>query len=789
MSKWRKIAALGTGALMLGATLTGALAAKDLGSWTTDFITNGVLDNTVIAVGKTAQTSDVLGAIDIAAALQAAAVSPVALETSTAIAPTVTSGVKVEKSGNKFNYADDIDGVLGSTALDDTDLPDMLGDGKIDESEGAKSNKEDFSQTLTFSSGTAVFNLYQDDDLAPDGGNYLFLDNTQLYSYTFEFDSAVNFDTSAVSADWSGAKLDIQGNTYTITDASVDSNGLLDELTLVSGDSTVWLVQDQPYTLGGHTVTVVDVSNSEDKCGVNVDGVTVWVSEGSTEDFGDLSIGVLDVVAVYTEKYDADTCEISVGSNELLLKEGDQVEVNGEVLDGSEVTFDTAEGTWTGFTITYTVGDEDSGVNSDQVYLAEGDSWSDPVFGNFKVQFAGTSAKTEMLELARKGSEKAEFKFMNSEGDEITVPYIYKGTGNDMMLGTDEVTGVLLLPGQNRSTEAPGGAADPEGTLLLYTTSGGEARVLEVDKVYGTTGANANKTTIKDWNTGDTLAEKKDFVPDTPSTISLGSLGSVTLNMTSGSSGDIFYIWSASNGAGWPETKYEGKLNFTDGNVTLLEANADEQVLSTLQFGLTYDSSNDDRVELQTPSEIGAGSISTTVDKSSDNSDDQIGVTPRGTWLEWDTDNQDKVTIMYSEDEVYANVFVTPHSASVVGGSAGSASAEKVNPFSVGLAVLDEDAESMNKNMIVVGGPCVNTVAAGLMGNPASCAEGFEAGKAMLKYFDRSGKVALLVAGYDAEDTLGAAYVLADSGSYSGLSGDEVEVVVTSLDQIKINKV
>jgi hypothetical protein len=791
MSKWRKIAALGTGALMLGATLTGALAAKDLGSWTTDFISNGVLDNTVIAVGKTAQTSDVLGAIDIAAALQAAAVSPIALDGSAAIAPTITSGVKVEKSGNKFNYADDIDTVLESTALDDSDLPDMLGDGKIDESEGAKSNKEDFSQTLTFSSGTAVFNLYQDDDLAEMGGDYLFLDSTQLYSYTFEFDSAVNFDTSAVSADWSGAKVEIQGNVYTITDASVDGNGLLDELTLVSGDSTVWLVQDQPYTIGGHTVTVVDVSNSEDKCGVNVDGVTVWVTSGSTEDFGDLSIGVLDVVAVYTEKYDADTCEISVGSNELLLKEGDQVEVNGEVLDGSEVTFDSAEGTWTGFTITYSVGDEDSGVNSDQIYLAEGDSWSDPVFGNFKVQFAGTSAKTEMIELARKGSDKAEFTFKNSESDNIKVPYIYQGTGNDMMLGDDEVTGVLLLPGQNRTDVAPGGAADPEGTLLLYTTTGGEVRVLEVDKVYGTTGANANKVTIKDWNTGDTLADKKTFLPgvENSTIISLGSLGSVNLTLVSGSSGTVVFNWDASYGAGWPETMYEAKLNFTNGNVTLLEANADEKALSTLQFGITYDSGNDDRVELQTPSEIGAGSILAQVDKTSDNSDDQIGVTPRGTMIEWDTDNQDKVTVVYPDEEVYANVFVAPHSASVVGGASGVSSAEKVNPFSVGLAVLDEDAESMNKNMIVVGGPCVNTVAAGLMGNPASCAEGFEAGKAMLKYFDRSGKVALLVAGYDAEDTLGAAYVLADSGSYSGLSGDEVEVVVTSLDQIKINKV
>ncbi|MBT4271884.1 S-layer protein, partial [archaeon] len=119
-------------------------------------------------------------------------------------------------------------------------------------------------------------------------------------------------------------------------------------------------------------------------------------------------------------------------------------------------------------------------------------------------------------------------------------------------------------------------------------------------------------------------------------------------------------------------------------------------------------------------------------------------------------------------------------------GGSDSVMADKVNPFSVGLAVLDSEAGSMSKNMIVVGGPCANTVAAELMGNPENCAEGFEAGKAMLKYFDRSGMAALLVAGDQADDTVGAAYVLADYDSYD-LSGDEVEVVVTSLDEITVS--
>ena len=90
--------------------------------------------------------------------------------------------------------------------------------------------------------------------------------------------------------------------------------------------------------------------------------------------------------------------------------------------------------------------------------------------------------------------------------------------------------------------------------------------------------------------------------------------------------------------------------------------------------------------------------------------------------------------------------------------------------------------------MIVVGGPCANSIAAELMENPEDCAEGFESGKAKIKFFDRSGKAALLVAGDRAEDTRGASYVLADHSKYA-LSGSEVEVVVASLSNIRVNKV
>ncbi|MFH1590201.1 MAG: S-layer protein, partial [archaeon] len=60
----KKIVALGAGLTMIGATILGATA--DLGDYPAPFIQNGVYSGKIV-VGAAAATSDVLGAIDIAA--------------------------------------------------------------------------------------------------------------------------------------------------------------------------------------------------------------------------------------------------------------------------------------------------------------------------------------------------------------------------------------------------------------------------------------------------------------------------------------------------------------------------------------------------------------------------------------------------------------------------------------------------------------------------------------------------------------------------------------------------
>ena len=89
------------------------------------------------------------------------------------------------------------------------------------------------------------------------------------------------------------------------------------------------------------------------------------------------------------------------------------------------------------------------------------------------------------------------------------------------------------------------------------------------------------------------------------------------------------------------------------------------------------------------------------------------------------------------------------------------------------IVVLDREVSSVSsKNLIVVGGSCINSVAANLVGG-AYCgaaftqATGIGSGEALIKsYGDKYavGKIALLVAGYDVGDTEKASQYLRNLG-------------------------
>lgn len=127
-----------------------------------------------------------------------------------------------------------------------------------------------------------------------------------------------------------------------------------------------------------------------------------------------------------------------------------------------------------------------------------------------------------------------------------------------------------------------------------------------------------------------------------------------------------------------------------------------------------------------------------------------------------DSDSHD-VSISYPDQQIYAKMYLGESTATVTGGSSGGATAEDV------VVVTDNEVSSVqSRNLIVVGGSCINSVAANLVGG-AYCGSSWTdntnvgSGQFLIQSYDSpytSGQVATLVAGYSASDTVNAATYL-----------------------------
>ncbi len=144
-------------------------------------------------------------------------------------------------------------------------------------------------------------------------------------------------------------------------------------------------------------------------------------------------------------------------------------------------------------------------------------------------------------------------------------------------------------------------------------------------------------------------------------------------------------------------------------------------------------------------------------------------------------------TISYPDDQVYPKLYVGEIASSISAGTVGGGGGSLGD-----ILVMDSEVSSVAaKNLIVVGGSCINSAAAKLVGG-AYCgsdwtqATGVGAGQFLIKGYATntlSSKLALLVAGYNAADTVNAATYLRnkmpDTGmAWKGTSSTSAEQIV-----------
>lgn len=843
----KKAVAVGSGAIMLGVTAAGAMAL-DLAEYPSPFISKGQFDG-LIVVGEKAASVDILGSIEIAASLQASATTPVGSGSSSGGSTTTTlSGdvKQVRASGDMLEIGEQLGDVVESLSEDDLEF---LMDGSVTTQSGTTDFKQTLElSTDDATSGLVLLDENSDDETGVflffnDGADIF----SYTLEFTSGLESDVDADDNA--EDLEDESLFILGNYYTVVDTTVTGTNSNDvTLELIAGDVTDTLAEGETatYTIDGKdyevTVLVIGTSGSDTTVKFVVNGeVTDAMVDGDTDTLSDgLEIGVRDIIetSAYRESDPSSIVEFYLGANKLEILDGNvsindggaSVEINNENIEDASADIDaviTGAADATDVRINQLIYNlsADSAYKTD-IFLAEGEGVraaldeEEGMLGNWDIVFQGLSdpGYTD-IRFDSEGDDQYNLVFTNLRGDEFSVPFAYAGTAaaSDGTYG-DEDDGFFFA---ERGTTSPDDDSEyPIGLddYFALTDVGGTGTADNGDDSYVLqfTDVDEDDSTVTFENLGDGSELTATYattgaVGDTPAApktgdISVGGKDFSFWLFEDGTNGyriavDMDNSGALENGSILDVVAKGGAIITLSNDATANNPNPDgwasngfNATVATDQDDVDSDAAQStlvtitettDELDVDFSSANTGGSGTFYYDDDSD-ADTETALNAYGTWFKKtdETDESDDLVISYPDEQVEALAYVTGGEVrKTTSTSAGGAG--RVNRIAVGSAVLDSDVSYDQDNMIVVGGPCVNVIAAQLLKNPADCTEGFEQGHAWLRLFDTGQHTALLVAGYGAQDTQGASRVLAEYGDYD-LSGTEADVVVESLTNIMV---
>ena len=782
---FRKISALASSVLMLGMTAGIAAAAN----YPAPFVVGGS-PNVAIVYGSGAAFSDQTAASSIAESLSGFVSGG---------GSTVTGGdsFKLEKTSTFFHLGDNITGVYSSDINVD-ELPSLLSDGIFVDNDN---DEFDFTQKVAINS-TLQLGMFEDNDYAQDEPTVGFriASGTNVLTYTLTMTDQPLIDDMATS------DLLIMGKTYYVLSNS--SSGINKILTLLDSAEEAVANEGSTATVAGHSVTVSYISSTEVK--LTVDGQTTnSLAEGQTQKLSDGSyVGIKDIL-FNSKDGSVSSVEFSIGSGKLKLTSGSDVEINDDVVNGLTSTItNNSDGTKLASVALAWAADDD-------LFVTETRSETMPGFGAVKLSYGGLTYPTvETIEVIKGSSTHMELNNFPLKDTTADVPFLYATTAGAFIgLGKDAtsklVTGAV---GSNVTFDA-----DTDEMIAVTWNSTAEAESYLVRATNFITESSTDKADfqyLKDgtWTTFKTKAQHGD-------TFSLGSAdlqvswvnnSNNNLSLVNSSSGINFNQLYSKGGlrvqlpvlTTTTNASAEGEINFTTNGGAILNTAGHN---STSFYLVMREEDKDDN--------LGAGDwINATVGwDSGATAQPQITANSSGVQTArsdavsteiGDTDvfrdftysalateilfdqpssGQTSVKMMYHGSEVKADVYIAAPGVSVGGtGALGD------------VLVTDSEVSSVKaKNLVVVGGSCINSAAAALVGGAYcgsawSSATGVGSGQFLIKGYSSSSvttRMALLVAGYEAADTTNAATYLRTqavdtSKSYKGTSATQATLVV-----------
>ncbi|MCL5018456.1 MAG: hypothetical protein M1416_01665, partial [Candidatus Pacearchaeota archaeon] len=522
-----------------------------------------------------------------------------------------------------------------------------------------------------------------------------------------------------------------------------------------------------------------------------------------------------------------------IGADKIEWKNGTDMTVNGETINDAAVVIVASQ-------VSGDISISEISINmtaEDDLYVPSGGKLSaatdldEPqvlVSQNWDIQYAGLEA-VDYEDISLKLSESAQqytLRFTNYNGDEVVLPLLF--TNSSGVYGGDKAADRLVL--------------DPDGGSHGGNITKGDYFILSTANPTSST-TDAKSIVVKYDGADDTdSTDPKVYFTLNPGpneqeeTMSLSTTGTFTLKAAGGTFAfhnattaitDDFAITVESGdfggGAGqnnsmstYIRTYYNTLINITDTNATNNEVEGHNDDLpnvitgSTWSVNVSVDDATRDGDDFTIPANGQVFNLLTISNGSTTSPDMVITFGGTGNWVS-DPDNSDvtryisrygaEITRTDPTDDpadveakipksiVKPLLYVTTAEGVVVSSTTGGAT-------SLGeVLVTDSEVSSVSsKNLIVVGGSCINSVAANLLGS--TCGSDFTdktgvgSGQFLIQSLTSSyssSKIALVVAGYEAADTVNAATYLRTQTvdttvgkKYKGTSATSAELVTTT---------
>lgn len=792
---FRKIASVIASAVMIGSTAGIALAAN----YPAPFVSGGTADAAVVITSGThaGAISDWDAAVSVQTALQGLVTST----SSSTSAVTVTGGdsVKIEKSTNKLNLNDALTDIWTTRKIGKDELKTLL----ADKTYRSKDNIDySYEQYLTIAASTwAHFADSDYKDKAPSLGIRV-ASNTPILNYTIDFakDPRSDVDSSGKLEDLQDRDITIFGKTYKLLNAWNKSSDTKLELMKGTITDTINLNEEKTEPVGDKTYKVTLTFIDSDEAQFKVvdskgnDQSTTKLTKGGTYKLVDgTQLGVTDI-SYQAFATGVMSAEFTIGADKLTLENGQVLEINDVDNNDINVYITRYEAAANKVDIQKIVLEWKP---SEESYVTADKELTMPGFNNIKISAGNMTFPSE---------ETVKIDSVSSYGIEMTVP-IKDGNakfailyGNDTDFGyladTNDGTGNIKTSNNNALTITFDKDTDKYFIATWNDTTSAESYLLKITSTRDDSSDKRNYTKVENAVSGVSYGEKKDgdeyTIGNVLLTVNRIDHLNKEINLTIGAGGTFNRIYTKGgmeiflpfNGTTTGATAGDarataGFLNSKDLNqfhnlskftFWMAEEDKDGNLGLGSQLNITVGHSSSkaevSKVDITTAAGTGTSDWSNSGRAQRiPGTDDYEGyaASDLATKLlhHQPSGSPDWVEVVYHGAQSYANVFITDVSATV-SGSAAVASSAGGNI----VVVKDTEIDSVkDKNLVVIGGSCINSVARKIVDPSATapvCGADFtaktnvDAGKRIVKAIAspyNSAKTAVLVAGYEAAET------------------------------------